>query len=228
MGPWYRFGVLEGAIVLTTLVAAWKGGRQRTGQLALLVGSVLTGVLLAVVGQVYQTGADAFEVYALWAGLTFAWVCLARFLPLWTFWIVVAQVALVLFGGQVLVPDGVMGWPGVGVLLALFCFGWLALWEMFLARDGFEWLRSEWFRAVLLASALSWISMPPFRAIFDMDRFSSIPLLAVIAWIALAVLVPFFYTRIRRDIVAVGLSLLATSTIFGHGDRPADVREKLG
>ena len=33
------------------------------GQVLLIAASVLTGVLLAVIGQVYQTGADVFELF---------------------------------------------------------------------------------------------------------------------------------------------------------------------
>lgn len=217
MGPWYRFGVLEGAVALTALVAAWRGIEERAGQLLLLVASVLTGVLLAVYGQVYQTGADAFEVYALWAGLIFVWVCLSNFLPLWAFWTVVAQAALVLFGGQVLVPDEIVGWAGVGLGLSVFCFGILALWEWLQVRSEFRWLGSDWFRVQSLGAALFWISLPPFRAIFDMDSLAPVSSLACLIWVAMAVLVPLFYIRVRRDIVAVGLSFLATCTIIVMG-----------
>ena len=217
MSPLYRFGVLEGAVALAALVAAWRGVEGLGGQLFLLVASVLTGVLLAVFGQVYQTGADAFEVYALWAGLILVWVCLARSLALWTFWIFVAQVALVLFGGQVLVPDEILPWSGVALGVGLFCVAFLALWEWLQVRDGFGWLQSEWFRFVLLSAALFWISLPPFRAIFELDPFASLPIFAALLWLVAAVVVPLYYIRVQSDIVAVGLSFLATCTVVVLG-----------
>ena len=48
------------------------------GQVLLIAGSVLTGVLLAVIGQAYQTGADVFELFVAWAVLILPWVFVSR------------------------------------------------------------------------------------------------------------------------------------------------------
>ena len=45
--------------------------------------SLFTGALLALVGQTYQTGADTYELFALWAFAITAWVAVARLPALW-------------------------------------------------------------------------------------------------------------------------------------------------
>jgi hypothetical protein len=55
------------------------------------------GVFLAVFGQVYQTGADRWDLFAQWSALIFGWVLLARFTPLWGVWLVVTNLALGLY-----------------------------------------------------------------------------------------------------------------------------------
>ncbi|MET0204922.1 MAG: DUF2157 domain-containing protein [Casimicrobiaceae bacterium] len=47
-------------------LAVWRGLDTLPGKAA-LVAALLAGALLALVGQVYQTGADTFELFAAWA-----------------------------------------------------------------------------------------------------------------------------------------------------------------
>ena len=49
-----------------------RGGRA--GKAALLAASLFVGALLALIGQIYQTGADTFEMFAAWAALILPWV----------------------------------------------------------------------------------------------------------------------------------------------------------
>src|SRR5262245_510203 len=57
-----KFGILEGAIALASLAALRLRGLQRQMSLLLAVG--LIGPLLAAYGQVYQTGADPWTLFA--------------------------------------------------------------------------------------------------------------------------------------------------------------------
>ncbi len=204
MSPLFRFGVLEGGVVLAAVVAMWQTWKKGSGASALLVASLFTGVLLAVYGQVYQTGADAFEVYALWAGLIFIWVIISRSLALWTLWIVVAQTALILYLGQVLIPSGLpemMGFCIVG------CFNLviLAAWETLHQRDSFLWLRSEWFRPLILGAGLICFSVMPFAIDFDDMNWGDL------VWLVIMLVVLYFYYRVRPNVVAVGICLMTAA-----------------
>jgi uncharacterized membrane-anchored protein len=92
---------------------------------------VLLGALLALVGQTYQTGADAWELFALWAGLMLPWAVAARSQGVWLFWIVIANIALALLLGERVLSWWVVfdgpGFPSLVVCAANLVM--LAIWE---------------------------------------------------------------------------------------------------
>ena len=93
--PW-KFRLIEGALAGCSL-AAWRFGLDTlAGKVSVLAACVLIGVFLAVFGQIYQTGANTYELFSAWALLIFPWVLLLRFAPLWTLWLVLLNIALVL------------------------------------------------------------------------------------------------------------------------------------
>ena len=58
---------------------------------------MLVGGLLALIGQTYQTGADPWQLFALWALLALPWCLGARSDMLWAPWALVAMTACVLW-----------------------------------------------------------------------------------------------------------------------------------
>src|SRR5688572_2321641 len=87
LGRFAKFGLVEAAI-LAGLLACWRVGVDgKPGKAVLLLLSLLTGALLALTGQVYQTGADTYELFAWWAVLILPWVLVSRFSPLWLTWL---------------------------------------------------------------------------------------------------------------------------------------------
>ncbi|WP_368041063.1 DUF4401 domain-containing protein [Cupriavidus gilardii] len=92
-----RFGVL--ALLISALAAfAWRRpDGDAAGRAALVGAQMVTGALLAVIGQVYQTGADPWQLFAWWALLAVPWA-LAAHAPLhWALAVVLANVALLRF-----------------------------------------------------------------------------------------------------------------------------------
>jgi uncharacterized membrane protein len=62
---------------------------------AALFGACLAlGALLALIGQIYQSGADVWELFAAWAALMLPFALLARSAGAWALWLVVANAAL--------------------------------------------------------------------------------------------------------------------------------------
>jgi uncharacterized membrane protein len=61
---------------------------------ALLGAALLTGALLALIGQTYQTGADIWELFAAWTLLMLPFALLARSSAAWGLWLAVANLAL--------------------------------------------------------------------------------------------------------------------------------------
>ena len=89
-----RFMLLE-AIVLATLLGAW---RLPVARIPLsLLGFIACGGLFAYFGQTYQTGADPWQLFALWAALTLQLCLGVRHDVLWVAWTIVALTATQLF-----------------------------------------------------------------------------------------------------------------------------------
>lgn len=89
-----RFGLLQALVLVTALGAAWRpAARAPLGLLSLLG----IGALFAYFGQTYQTGADAWQLFALWAVLALPLCLGARSDVLWAPWALVAMTALSLW-----------------------------------------------------------------------------------------------------------------------------------
>ncbi|MGM8937062.1 DUF2157 domain-containing protein [Psychrobacter glaciei] len=90
MGKMGKFALVEGALAITISLYVALSFRQRFAfirQLLLLIASIITGSLLALFGQVYQTGADTWQLFFGWAVLILPWVIIARFPALWLLWL---------------------------------------------------------------------------------------------------------------------------------------------
>ena len=90
LGKMGKFALVEGALAMTIALYVALSFRKRytlIRQLLLLIASIITGSLLALFGQVYQTGADTWQLFAAWAVLIIPWVAIARFPALWLLWL---------------------------------------------------------------------------------------------------------------------------------------------
>lgn len=92
--PMIKLGSVEFALV-GCLIGTHLAGLQRIlGQMLLLAAATLAGVFLAVFGQIYQTGADAWTLFAAWAALILPWTVIGEFAPLWGLWMIVANLGI--------------------------------------------------------------------------------------------------------------------------------------
>jgi uncharacterized membrane protein len=126
-----RFWLLQGVVVAMGLGAALRPAqRAPLGLLTLLA----VGALFAYFGQTYQTGADAWQLFALWAALTLPLALGTRHDVVWAAWALVAAVGVSLWvqthtGHQWRVlPDDLpvhaLGWAGLGLLCLLVSGAW--------------------------------------------------------------------------------------------------------
>jgi uncharacterized membrane protein len=101
LGRLSKMGLIAAAMSACAVVAL----RQPThlvSRVLLFAASVLLGALLAVFGQSYQTGADPWALFAVWALLILPWALAATFTPLWLLVIALIDVGYGLYVGQVL------------------------------------------------------------------------------------------------------------------------------
>lgn len=96
-----RFVLLQAALLVSVGVALWRPPPRAVGQAALLLATLLTGGLLALFGQSYQTGADVHELFFVWALLALPFALAAGSGAVWALWFCVLNVALALLCGWV-------------------------------------------------------------------------------------------------------------------------------
>ena len=171
-----KFALIESGIV-ATVVLAWRLGIDSIGgRASLFSGAFLVGVLLAVFGQVYQTGADPYGLFLGWAVLILPWVIIGRQAGLWMLFQVLLNLAFIMYWTQVLHPPE--GWWQLSQLLGplvwlaslmmdstmgsiLFAMNAIALlaWETAAGR-GVIWMQGRWYPRVIAFGALSTVLIP--------------------------------------------------------------------
>lgn len=213
LGRFARLGVMEAALVAATLTAWWLGIARPAGQAALALATVLLGGLLAVVGQTYQTGADTWELFALWTALALPWTLAARNTAQWLGWGLLLNLAVGLRLGlrtfDLPFPEA-----GVALPLGLLDLALAAVWA------GVAWRRPDLagpLGARLLAVAaiglLTWSAMlhivdPP------RDMPSAIRALAVTVWAAATLAVGAVALRGRRDVPLLAMLMLGVIAVL--------------
>lgn len=96
-----KIGLIEGLIVITTLIVLFSKLNLEIKNIILTGASVLVGVLFAVFGQIYQTGANAYDFFLGWTLSIMLWVIVSRYVPLWLLFITLINVTLLLYDNQV-------------------------------------------------------------------------------------------------------------------------------
>jgi uncharacterized membrane protein len=218
LGRFAKFGLAEAAIV-AALVVTWRVGLERpTGKAALLAASIFAGALFALVGQIYQTGADTFELFATWALAIVPWALVGGFAPLWLLWLAIVDTAIVLY---FLIFPGFFGlffttehqmWILAGVnTLALVLLEWRR-------AAGTPWLSQRWSMQVVATSSAGIITALAVMAIMDL-RWRPVSVFALLAWLAWMATAWFVYRRRVRDVFILALGALSlivvTATFLG-------------
>ena len=213
LGRWARFALVEILIVLA-LAAYWKLGSERpAGKAALVAASILLGALLALFGQTYQTGADTWQLFAMWAALIVPWVLIGRQAGLWLLWLALVNAAAVLYF-QVFRGALWLAFGGEGMWLLILVLNTVALvlWE--LAAKRFDWLHERWAMRLPALAAGSAVTVLLLQLIFDSHGTGHAPILIYPVWIGAAFVA---YRLVVPDLFVLAglcLSLIVAVTCF--------------
>ncbi|WP_163339333.1 DUF2157 domain-containing protein [Desulfopila sp. IMCC35008] len=97
LGRFAKFGMVEAALVLAIVTYCYFDKDKVIAKVALLMAAIFLGVLLALFGQTYQTGADPWQLFCNWAILMLPWAVIGRFAAIWIVWLSLVNVSLILF-----------------------------------------------------------------------------------------------------------------------------------
>lgn len=203
MPKWSKFTVIEAAILGCFALSAVIGVRTFVGQCLLLSASVLIGVFLAVFGQIYQTGADSWQLFALWGVLILGFLPLSQFAPQWVLQWTVIGIALWLW---LIIPYHL--WSRNTSMVTLMLFYVVAVWgiQQWL-KPRWQWLNHHWLSllTLLIVQGIAVIN-------FTLALFEDGQMLQLMIIIAIVTGIGWYHNR-HWDLLAQVLSL-ATLALF--------------
>lgn len=228
IGKFTRLYGMQALLIATVVVGARLGLARLGGQAALWLAMVLLGGLLALIGQTYQTGADTWELFALWAALALPWAFAGRHAALWLLWVAVANIALGLWADTV--GSDWMNDERSLTLVGLFDVALYCLWNIASMR----WAEFAGHAGLRCLAAVALLCLSPPAILAAIDHVAPEFGYELCAWLAAIVVLTAFELHRRRDravfamllVAAIGVSTvwlyrLATSFVFTRHDEPA-------
>ena len=96
-----KIGMIELLIIGVIAVVLFSKISLDIKNILLTGASILVGVLFAVFGQIYQTGANAYDFFLGWTLSIAIWVAVSNFAALWLLFIILINTTLILYTEQV-------------------------------------------------------------------------------------------------------------------------------
>lgn len=222
-----RFALLQSVIVVSVVLALWRPPPRPAGHCSLLMAFIATGALLALFGQTYQTGADVYELFLTWSLLGLAFVVAGQWSVLNAAWLLVLNVALLLFFGWR--PAGGWLWTvfspwrtNESVQLLVPAAVNLALWALAEhgRRTGWSALAPRWSARLALACTFGFLTWAGTLAVVQ-RQMASEDLLSLLIVLGAEAGIVAYAIRSRSDVfplalTAASLIVLSTSALGAH------------
>lgn len=231
-----KFALIQAGIAATA-VMAWRFGLDSIGGRACLFSSAfLVGALLAVFGQVYQTGADPYGLFLGWAVLILPWVIIGRQAALWILLQVLLNLALIMYWTQVIDPPD--GWWELTRLLGplvwltstlmnstlaslVFALNVTALiaWEFATSR-GSGWVQGRTYPRIMAFGALVNVMIPTIIIVFgaSFEFAGDVGVISPVLYTAASIAGFVYYQYRQQDLLILTMvlfaAILVVTTLF--------------
>jgi uncharacterized membrane protein len=211
MHKFLKLGLIELLLVSTTVAALWIKGNKVVKNVLLTASAMLVGVLFAVFGQIYQTGANAFDFFFGWTYCVVLWVLVANFQPLWFIFLALLNTTFILYTQQVATH-----WSFAIVLDVLFILNATAVvvWEVLAVRGKIH-IQYKWFPRIVSLAAVLAITISMFSLIFSglkqdygLAFILGIGAYGVAYWYSLKIKDLFYLSVISFSIISVVTALI--------------------
>ncbi len=157
--PLIKLSSIEFSIIICLIGAYFYSLEKIIGKVLLLSASVMVGVLMAVFGQIYQTGADAYQLFMIWSIFIFGWTLISNFFVQWILWLVISNLFLILWGQQGALPSREMEYM-IYTYMMIFNGSALILREYLVTQKNYQWLEAKWIRFLLVFAILAVMIIP--------------------------------------------------------------------
>jgi uncharacterized membrane protein len=227
-----------GGVFISLAGATWAGLDRFSGKILLLAASALVGVFLGVFGQVYQTGADTYELYTSWALLIFPWVALGRFMPLWIFWVLLLNFALGFYWPAYPLYTIFDNWDIFRreTISLLLLNGAALLLRELAGRRNILWMDKGWSALILLVGIMTPASVETIWEIFrtwDDGVSSSGPVFVCVLYTMVVIGLGYYFSKLRYSLPALAIITLSACIVltsiairlldFDHADKNAGI-----
>ena len=170
-----KLGLIESLIILVTSIIVFSKLSLDIKNILLTGASMLVGVLFAVFGQIYQTGANAYDFFLGWTMFITIWVLISNFAPLWLLFITLINTTILLYWEQV-----AQDWSEIFVFTVLFLINTLFLAAALYGKKVREEIHAPiWFSNLLALAAVSFSTIGIVTGIFEKNQEGLLILIAL-------------------------------------------------
>lgn len=158
-----KIGIIETLIVSLIAIVLFSKINLDIKNILLTGASILVGVLFAVFGQIYQTGANAYDFFLGWTLFITLWVVISNYAPLWLVFIILINTTLILYTQQV-----AHSWSEIFVFTLLFSINLVFLIAALAGKRFIPKLNAPaWFSNIIALATVSFSTIGICFGIFD-------------------------------------------------------------
>lgn len=205
-----KLGLVEGLIVVTTVLALLPTINITIRNIILTGAAMIVGALFAVFGQIYQTGANAYDFFLGWTVFISLWVVVSNFAPLWLLYIALINTTIILYAEQV-----THNWTYIEVQTILFLLNTAILIVSLLLSHYNKIKLPTWFSRIIAISSASYATLGiievinrPYQIAFPLLILSTAILFTGGMWYGLQTKNTFYLSLIPLSLIVIGSALL--------------------
>lgn len=157
-----KIGITETLLIATTILCLFYFQKPIIRSIILTAACVLVGVLFAVFGQIYQTGANAYDFFLAWTLFISIWVAVGRFAPLTLLYIILINTTAILYSNQV-----AKDWSYFWIYILLFSINAVFSIVTLYLKEKKTLATPTWFTHILSLSSFTIISILMIYEILD-------------------------------------------------------------
>lgn len=202
-----KIGLTECVLIATTVLVLLPKINDNIKSIILTGASVLVGILFAVFGQIYQTGANAYDFFLAWTVFVTLWVLVSNFAPLWLLYLILLNTTLILYSQQV-----AKDWSAVFICFLLFII------NVTILISTTVWIKkkiSNWFLNIVALASVSYATIgiingifKEFQIIFPILIFITAIAFALSIWHGLKIKSGFYLSIIAFSLIIIVSALL--------------------
>ena len=210
-----KLTLIGAGLVMSTLGFALLRPQALFQQIAGIAATVFTGVLFAVIGQIYQTGADAWQLFALWTALSLPFMLIARNAVHSLLWLVIANTAWLTFTAQYAEP---LDWFAAELSLTIAGLAFIAVLigrEVLVQRFGQSWLDYAWTRVLTVIAVIGHLGVVTAMVIVEPEDTTTGRGIGAAGFCIACVTIVLYYGKNRAGFAAACLGAAALTAMVG-------------